>query len=108
MEAETQAKVWAAATGYEVAEGSYWLPDDEDDEFRAIPDLTTGDGMLRLLDAMQVKYAYNLGSRLDGGAWARIRLRHTAQDWNYAEAPKPPLAVARAAASALGVEEGRA
>jgi hypothetical protein len=133
MDSETQAKVWAAATGYEVAEGSYWLPDDEDDEFRAIPDLTTGDGMLRLLDAMQAKgWQWRLESAEHNGVrdpdsehpvpWHDPALEGTplctamftqerGEDvWlelpNYAEAPTLPLAVARAAAAALGVEGG--
>jgi hypothetical protein len=112
MESETQAKVWAAATGrdahvpvIETGEGGLRLSCCEDGEH--VPDLLSWAGMGALLDVMGAK---GWGYVLMDGAEAYFRQRGDLAGESEAQglAPKLPLAVARAAAAALGVEEGRA
>jgi hypothetical protein len=147
MDNETQAKVWAAAHGFECwtpsegeagpppvegvggltmaidrddpttwfFPGQWYYPDevsDDRNDWRRVPDLLTWAGMGALLDAMRAKWYFakldfnnrTLDHRCQFGRMDPVQ-RTLHGPWD-ATAPTLPLAVARAAAAALGVEGG--
>jgi hypothetical protein len=136
MDSETQAKVFAAAAGrdahlpvIETGEDGLRLSCCEDGEH--VPDLLSWAGCGALLEALRAKgWRWRLDSAEHNGVrdpdsehpvpWhdpalegtplctAMFTHEHTEERDAWAEAPTLPLAVARAAAAALGVEEGRA
>jgi hypothetical protein len=130
MDSETQARVWAAAHGlpFKVwardadhkaqfdavvdAASAYWNQDGKG--WAPMPDLLSWPGCGALIEAMQAKGWFFTMNQLsqDNGKWSVTVFKEDDRGTWYGPKATPllplPLAVARAAAAALGVEEGRA